>query len=150
MGYKYFNNTKHYRLVEIIQQIHKVENVFSVVKKSSKRGKFEIFLYLKPTEFSIEYKIKMIAKENSKIVDVFVVEPKINRIEKGKKVTHLYPNGSLCLYYPKFNEWNYNDSWAETLIPWTSLWLFYYEVWKETGEWMGGGVHGKKYLPAET
>ena len=25
-----------------------------------------------------------------------------------------------------------------------SLWLYYYEIWVETGEWVGGGKHGKK------
>jgi hypothetical protein len=32
---------------------------------------------------------------------------------------------------------------ATTIIPWLSLWLYYYEVWHATGEWMGGGIeHG--------
>ena len=69
---------------------------------------------------------------------------KLSVYENGKKVPHLYSNGSLCLYYPEYQEWNYRDSWAETLIPWTSLWLFYYEIWKETGNWLGGGIHGSK------
>lgn len=149
MTYKFFNNTKHYTLVEILKQIQALEKNFNVVKKNRKKGKFEVFLYLQPTRYSIRYKIKIVAKENCKVVDVFVVSPKIERIEKGKKVPHMYTNGSLCLFYPKFNEWHYNDLWAETIIPWTSLWLFYYEVWKETGEWLGGGIHGKKYLPPE-
>ena len=28
---------------------------------------------------------------------------------------------------------------AETIVPWASEWLFYYEIWKGTGEWYGGG-----------
>lgn len=75
------------------------------------------------------------------MVDIFVVNPKIELYENNRRVPHMYSDGSLCLYYPKYNEWNYTDSWAETLIPWTSLWLFYYEIWIETGEWLGGGIH---------
>jgi hypothetical protein len=30
---------------------------------------------------------------------------------------------------------------ADTIIPLASLWLFYYEVWFATGEWLGGGEH---------
>jgi hypothetical protein len=31
---------------------------------------------------------------------------------------------------------------ANTLVPWTSEWLAYYEAWLTTGgEWLGGGVH---------
>ena len=29
----------------------------------------------------------------------------------------------------------------ETIVPWASLWLYYYEVWHATGEWLGGGEH---------
>lgn len=57
------------------------------------------------------------------------------------KIPHLYPNGSLCLYYPDYNEWHANDSWADSIIPWTSLWLYFFELWIATGEWLGGGIH---------
>lgn len=83
---------------------------------------------------------------DSKSVKVFVVNPEIKYIENRKKVPHLYSDGSLCLHYPNYNEWSFRDSWVETLIPWTSLWLFYYEIWKETGQWLGGGIHGKKNI----
>lgn len=26
---------------------------------------------------------------------------------------------------------------AETIVPWTALWLLYYELWLETDEWLG-------------
>jgi hypothetical protein len=30
---------------------------------------------------------------------------------------------------------------ANTIVPWSVLWLFYFEDWLCTGEWSGGGVH---------
>lgn len=30
---------------------------------------------------------------------------------------------------------------ANTILPWTSLWLYYYEIWLGTGKWEGGGDH---------
>jgi hypothetical protein len=30
---------------------------------------------------------------------------------------------------------------AYTILPWTSLWLYFYELWLVTGQWMGGGKH---------
>jgi hypothetical protein len=30
---------------------------------------------------------------------------------------------------------------ADTVVPWTSEWLFFYEVWHATGLWLGGGTH---------
>ncbi|WP_179098563.1 hypothetical protein [Burkholderia pseudomallei] len=29
----------------------------------------------------------------------------------------------------------------ETYIPWTAEWLWYYEYWRSTGKWVGGGAH---------
>jgi hypothetical protein len=29
---------------------------------------------------------------------------------------------------------------AATIVPWLSLWLYYYEVWLATGAWEGGGI----------
>lgn len=147
MGYVNFNKTKHYTYTELLIQSRQVEKFFSVEDKYIKKGKVELTLNLQPTDVSINYKVKLIAHQNRRNVKIYVINPKINIYENGKKVPHLYPDGSLCLYYPEYNEWKYTDYWVDTLIPWTSLWLFYYEIWKETGEWVGGGIHGKKYIP---
>lgn len=150
MGYVKFDRTKHYTYAELLTQVNEVEKSFDVIKKTIKCGKVELLLSMKPTSVSREYKIKLTARQNRQRVDIFIMEPKVNQYENGKKVPHLYSDGSLCLFYPKYNEWKYNDLWTETLIPWTSLWLYYYEVWQETGEWLGGGIHGKKNIPVLT
>ena len=35
----------------------------------------------------------------------------------------------------------HNKLIANTIIPWTVEWLYYYELWQATGEWLGGGEH---------
>jgi len=30
---------------------------------------------------------------------------------------------------------------GRTILPWTSLWLHFYEIWLVTGVWHGGGEH---------
>jgi hypothetical protein len=45
------------------------------------------------------------------------------------------------LYLPKTCEW---QSWMrldQTLVPWATLWLFYFEEWLVSGNWKGGGMH---------
>ena len=73
MGYVKFDRTKHYTLIELLTQIREIEKSFIIEKKTVKQGKVEILLNLKPTTVSKEYKIKIIAKQNSKNVNVFVV-----------------------------------------------------------------------------
>ena len=32
---------------------------------------------------------------------------------------------------------------ATSIVSWLVLWLYYYEIWRVTGEWLGGGIpHG--------
>ena len=144
MAYQKNSTQRHYTLAEMFSRANEVKRRFPSAEVRCKCGKMEIILGLKPTDASIIYRVKLIVRKGNETVDIFVEEPQIGLYENGKKVPHLYSDGSLCLYYPKYQEWNYNDSWAETLIPWASLWLFYYEVWKDTGKWLGGGIHGLK------
>ena len=133
---------KHYTYPEMFQQHTQLKKKYPSSECKIKMGIGRAFLRLRPTEHSIEYTIRMDSKVGRKMVDVFVIEPCVTLYWEGKEVPHLYPSdGSLCLYYPEYGEWNYTNSWADTLIPWTSLWLFYYELWQETGEWLGGGIH---------
>ena len=133
-------------IADIQQQLNTIKKTFpSAECKQVKCGQGEVILKLQPTEYSIEYKDKLIARQGSSSVKVFVVNPRIDchSRNRGKRVPHLYSDGSLCLYYPPENEWDFRDCWATTIIPWVSLWLYYYEVWMDTGEWLGGGTHGK-------
>ncbi len=43
MTYKFFNNTKHYTLVEILKQIQALEKNFNVVKKIEKKESLKYF-----------------------------------------------------------------------------------------------------------
>jgi len=72
-----------------------------------------------------------------------IVSPEIQKNNKGEYPPHLYPSENLCLYHPSYHEFNTTDFLSDTIIPWTSLWLYYYEVWHNTGKWLGGGEHPK-------
>ena len=50
---------------------------------------------------------------------------------------HRYPDGSLCLYYPRDESWTPNMFISETIVPWAALWLAFYELWLQTGQWYG-------------
>ena len=131
----------------MIGQITAVKAKYTDVNfKTRKRG-IDGFISLQPTEESLVYKLMISAEIDSTIVKIFPIEPHIGGVVNGQIVPHMYPDGSLCLFYPGYKEWYYLDLWADTLIPWTSLWLYYYELWLQTGEWLGGGIHnGKRTL----
>ena len=72
---------------------------------------------------------------------VFVSSPELMLREGEDEIPHTYARNELCLFLPHAREWHPYLQIAHTIVPWTSLWLYYYEVWLATGEWMGGGVH---------
>lgn len=143
-NYKRYFRHNHYTFQELIGQITAVKAQYTDVSFRTKKRGIEGFISLQPTEESLIYKLKISAQIDSTIVNIFPIEPHIGREVNGQAIPHMYPDGSLCLYYPDYKEWKYSDLWADTLIPWTSLWLYYYELWLQTGEWLGGGIHSRK------
>lgn len=95
---------------------------------------------IQPTELSRVYTVRITySLENPPRVEV--INPKLKRNDKNQPIPHTFNDGSLCLYFYKNKEWDRkNDLIAETIIPWISEWLFYYEIWHATGEWKGGGI----------
>jgi hypothetical protein len=93
----------------------------------------------KPTPLSRSYKIKI--EFNGRIPKVFVVSPRIVDLAKGRKIPHLYSqeNQQLCLYRPRYNQWNIDKKIVDTIVPWIYLWIYYFEIWLFSGEWKGGG-----------
>ena len=60
--------------------------------------------------------------------------------KEGERIPHTYAPDQPCLFYPAGREWRSDMMIATTIIPWLSLWLYYYEVWLATGSWEGGGI----------
>lgn len=134
--------------------VNKIKKTFTVVQQYTdlkykypewntywqSRGKIVTQGYVKPTNLSISYLIK-ISYRFGKQPEVEVLSPKLKENSKGEKIPHIYPQKKLCLFYPKFDEWTNYHLISETIIPWTSLWLFYYERWHISGKWLGGGIH---------
>jgi hypothetical protein len=95
---------------------------------------------LQPSLLSDRYRVR-ISYNLHKYPFIDVVEPKLTIRDGSKSIPHVYEENRLCLFDPRKNEWSHTMLIAETIIPWTSLWLFYYETWQATGEWLGGGEH---------
>lgn len=110
-----------------------------------KRGELVWRGRLTPTPVSAMYTVQ-IEYRLSKNPDVTVCEPQLQDRD-GERPPHLYrrcprnPRDRLCLYLPSANEWHGGMLLADTVVPWASEWLLYYEIWLATGEWCGGGIH---------
>lgn len=74
---------------------------------------------------------------------IFVIDPNLRTLAAGRTIPHLYDQARarLCVYLPKTGEWHDRRLLSETLVPWSVLWLLYFEEWLVSDEWQGGGVH---------
>lgn len=87
---------------------------------------------LRPTADSAPYQVRIL-HEPGRFPKVWVVSPSLH---PGSP--HRYHiDGTLCLYWPKEWRWAPRESLASTIIPWTAFWLYYYELWLVTGDWLG-------------
>ncbi len=90
---------------------------------------------LQPRLFSQKYRVAVRYKLSS-YPTVKVISPTLS-----PKAPHLWSDRTLCLYYPKENPWRRDMLIATTIIPWTALWIYYYELWLDTGKWLGPSSH---------
>lgn len=101
------------------------------------------FGYLQPTALSDQYGVRIEVMRSKRMVpDVYVESPMLKDRHDGS-VPHLYDRSraKLCLWLPGRGEWS-NRMWiVDSVLLWASEWLFFYETWLATGEWLGGGEH---------
>lgn len=95
-----------------------------------------------PTPLSRTYEMRIEFRERHS-PDVRCVAPDLMALAGGKKLPHVYAGTppKLCLYTAKLGDWDPSRPIADTIVPWSYEWLFYYEHWLATGIWEGGGTH---------
>lgn len=88
-----------------------------------------------PTALSRDYAVT-ITYRLGRFPKVRVVAPALE-CPPGESIPHVFSDGSLCLHLDE--EWSADMLIAHTTVPWTSEWLFNYEIWLATETWHGGG-----------
>jgi hypothetical protein len=103
---------------------------------------------VQPFPFTEKYAVR-ISYRIGESPKVYVDKPALQRRKATEAIPHTYPGDRPCLFFPPDDsEWSSRKIIAQTIVPWLTEWLFYYEAWLSTGTWQGGGVHpdteGKK------
>jgi hypothetical protein len=97
-----------------------------------------------PSPLSRIYRVRIETKSDRPPWTI-VEAPNLERLADGRDLPHVYRNPTrLCLYLPGTGEWQPWMRIDQTIVPWSVLWLWYFEEWLATGEWKGGGVHPSK------
>ena len=141
MRSKFFRKSKKQLGMPAYLQLLSIKQDFPDVKVLKKNwNSFEIVLRLQPTVLSEMYNVKIVYKDNM-FVKIFVIDRKLKIAPNRTKLPHVYNTKAqqICLYSPSKNEWKSTKLISNTIIPWASEWLYYYELWLPEGKWYGGG-----------
>jgi len=123
----------------VMEQDYWVRSRFPNFRSSNNRGtRIKWHGTLQPSRRSDIYKVEISYVVPCRPV-VKVLSPRLSTWGDLKKQLHTFRDGSLCVH--QSHEWHGNKFVAETIIPWTCLWLAFYETWLETGCWLGEGTH---------
>ena len=98
---------------------------------------------VQPTPISREYDV-VLTYADSQTPRVWVIGNNLQKLD-DPDFPHKYEVDEennmvrICLY--RYREFTKDKFLANTIIPWTIEWLYFYEIWLATGEWCGGGEH---------
>jgi hypothetical protein len=97
---------------------------------------------VQPTPLCGVYRVR-VEYEPGEYPRAYVLDPTLEPRAPDGAIPHVYRDPVLrpCLFRPTKGEWTSAMSIAASIVPWLELWLFYYEVWHATGDWLGGGEH---------
>ena len=127
------------KFLTVVQQDQYVRSRFRHFHGSTNRGtRIKWHGTLQPSPRSDIYEVEILYEVPYRPV-VKVLTPQLSTWGKLKKQPHTFQDGSLCVH--QAHEWHGNKLVAATIIPWTCLWLAFYETWLETGCWLGEGTH---------
>jgi len=81
------------------------------------------------------YTIRVVYRGNAR-PQIFVLDPVL-----VDDAPHIFPDtGSLCLYHKDNYKWTGSKLIAQDIMGWTAGWIYFYEYWLQTGEWIGPEV----------
>jgi hypothetical protein len=94
----------------------------------------------RPDPLSRTYSLRIVYQEGGS-PKVFVVNPDLTELADGRDIPHVYEQKPtrLCLFLP--GTWSSTDQLSETIVPWATVWLHYFEEWLVSNDWKGGGEH---------
>lgn len=107
-----------------------------------RRGELVWEFEARPSPLSRTYRVRIRCRKFG-APTVTILSPDLNELADGRWLPHVYSQKPvrLCLHVPSNDEWQLYKAIAETIVPWTYLWLMYFEHWLATDEWQGGGKH---------
>lgn len=100
-----------------------------------------------PTVFSRAYDARIEYRQD-RSPQVYIDGPDLTALANGRRLPHVYNQfpSRLCLFLPGSAQWGPWRRLDQTVVPWTALWLLYFEEWLVSDSWAGGGLHPPEHV----
>lgn len=137
------NNYIPKRKIRLFDQMMTLRAAYPSASCELRNGTLFWFGKVRPTPLSREYNVSL-TYSNSQVPKVWVIGEELQKID-DPDFPHKYDIDvennmvQICLY--RYREFTREKFLANTIIPWTVEWLYFYEIWLATGTWCGGGEH---------
>ena len=133
------------RRYTLAEQIYTLKGMYKGSRSTQlSPSSFCWFMDVQPLPLSDTYTLKILYAASMTWPKVFITKPFPLKLADGATVLpHCYDTKKqqLCLFYPKYREWDDTMLIAKTIVHWAIMWIIYYETWVISGKWLGGG-HG--------
>jgi hypothetical protein len=130
----------HKQKLTLGEQLAHIHHYFPDFRTRIHKGTLIATGTLTPSAVSRTYMMR-VSYKLGKSPKVNVISPDLSALADSKPLPHIYGGNEICLFLPGSGEWTSSMFLAETVVPWTVEWLFFFEIWNATGEWYGGGKH---------
>jgi len=129
--------------------VHQTAKYYNpAIQISAMHSKYPQFKVSRDKDDYIVFKGKLQVKPELPVYSVKIIyrgddAPRIYILDPAPvaKAPHIYSNTqSLCLYHPKNYKWVGSKLVADDIMGWTAGWIYFYEYWLQTGEWIGPAV----------
>jgi len=118
------------------QQAYFLTKAFPQFRIKAARSELHCIGLLRPTATSDNYTIELEYRVPTR-PRVRVLRPVLRLAPGWERLPHVFEGNDLCLHI--LGDWRPDLLISDFIMPWISIWLFFYEVWLATGEWFGGG-----------
>jgi hypothetical protein len=120
-------------------------NPLSAGEGSVRAGRLVWRFAVRPTPLSRKYNLR-IEFQQGRAPQTFCESPDLTELAGDRDLPHVYSTRpvQLCLYHPGYREWDSTMRVDQTIVPWATLWLVYFEDWLASDNWKGGGEHPRR------
>ena len=122
-------------IVSILRQGVDLSAMFPGSRLKMERAKLIWTGGLRPTRRSDRYEVNVLYNLCFE-PEVRILFPSL--VPRDGFLPHYYHDTErLCLYDAGKHQWDPSMMLGDTIIPWTSEWLYFYELWRGTRKWYG-------------